>query len=199
MRKLAGPIMMAALLFAVHPEFVSANAYRETGKPVQVGKSEITVIPPRDWNRLDAKPGKYTEVWTLDGDQLNDVTFYGGVEAGSPLVKERDKKRAPLPKFTTSTLLVEIPELLEGTYRASKQIGEFTLTGSEPTQFLGHEGVSFTYNYTDRDELPRKGEARAVVIGKKLYMATFDAPRLHFFDDGLPAYRALVATAKLGR
>ncbi len=175
-----------------------ANAYREKGKVAEVADSGMTVTPPRDWNRLDAKPGKYTEVWTLDGEQLNDVTFYGGVEAGTPLVKERDKKRDPLPKFTASTLLIEVPELLEGTYRAYKQIGGFTLTGSKPDRFLGREGVNFTYEYTDRDDLPRKGEARAVLIGKKLYMVTFDAPRLHYFDRTLAEFRALADTAKLG-
>jgi hypothetical protein len=159
----------------------------------------MIVMPPRDWNRLDARPGKYAETWTLDGEQLNDVTFYGGVEAGKPLVKERDKKRAPLPKFTASTLLVEIPELLEGTYRAYKQIGNFKLTGSTRGTFLGREGVQFTFEYIDQDELPRKGEARAVIIGKRLYMVTFDAPRLHYFDKTLPDFRALADAARIGK
>ena len=178
---------------------VQANAYREAGKAVSVADSGVTVTPVRDWNRLDAKPGKHTEVWTLDGDQLNDVTFYGGIEPGAPLLKERDKKRAPLPKFTATTLLVELPELLEGTYRAYKQIGGFSLTGSQPGRFLGREGVHFTYEYTDTDELPRKGEARAVMIDKKLYMITFDAPRLHYFDRTLVDFRSLADSAKFGK
>lgn len=191
-------VIAALCVAAMSADAAHANAYREKGKTAQVGISGMTVTPLRDWNRLDAKPGKYTEVWTLDGEQLNDVTFYGGVEPGKPLVKERDKKRAPLPKFTASTLLIEVPELLEGTYRANKQIGGFTLTGSKPDRFLGREGVNFTYEYTDQDELPRKGEARAVLIGKKLYMVTFDAPRLHYFGKTLADFRALVETASLG-
>ena len=192
--------MLGALCFAAMTAGAAhANGYREKGKAAEVADSAMTVTPPRDWNRLSAKPGKYAEVWTLDGEQLNDVTFYGGVEPGKPLVKERDKKRDPLPKFTASTLLIEVPELLEGTYRADKQIGGFTLTGSKPGQFLGREGVSFTYDYTDQDDLPRKGEARAVLVDKKLYMVTFDAPRLHFFDKALPDFRALANTAKLSK
>lgn len=174
-----------------------ANAYREKGKMAEVADSGMTVTPPRDWNRLDQRPGKHAETWTLDGEQLNDVTFYGGVEPGSPLVKERHKKHAPLPKFRATTLLIEVPELLEGTYRAGKQIGGFTLTGSKPDRFLGQDGVNFTYEYTDVDKLPRKGEARAVLVGKKLYMVTFDAPRLHYFDRTLADFRALADTAKL--
>jgi hypothetical protein len=174
-----------------------ANAYREKGKTVKIGDAGISITPPRDWNRLEVKPGKFAETWTLDGEQLNDVTFFGGVTAGQPIVKERNKKHNPLPKFRAETLLIEIPELLEGTYRAYKGIGSFTLTSSTPQPFLGNDGVHFTYQYTDNDGLPRKGEARATVINKKLYMVTFDAPRLHYFDRTLPDFHALVDTANL--
>lgn len=183
-----------ALAFAAP---LQANAWREKAKPAQIGDTAFTVTPPRDWNRLDIRPGKHAETWTLDGDQLNDVTFYAGIAPGEPLVRERNRKRDPLPKFTSATLLAEVPELLEGTYRAYKQSGAFTLTGSTPEPFLGNPGVYFTYDYTDADLLPRKGEARATLIGGKLYMATFDAPRLHFFDDAVDDYRALIATATL--
>src|SRR3546814_15460108 len=95
--------------------------------------------------------------WTLDGEQLNDVTFFGGIEAGKPMVKERDRKRDPLPKFTSSTLLIEIPELLEGTYRTHKQIGAFRLLTTAPAKFLGQDGVSFPYDYVDSDLTVRGG------------------------------------------
>jgi hypothetical protein len=191
-------LMFGALCLAVlSAGAANANAYREKGKVAKIADSGMRVTPPRDWNRLDARPGKQAETWTLDGEQLNDVTFYSGIEAGKPLVREPDKKRQPLPKFTDATLLIEVPELLEGTYRAYKQIGGFSLTGSKPYLFLGQEGVHFTYEYTDRDDLPRKGEARAVLIEKRLYMISFDAPRLHYFDRTLPDFRALADTAKL--
>lgn len=176
----------------------AANDYRERGKPVQIVNSPLRVVPPRDWNRLSARPGKYAETWTLDGEQLNDLTFYVGVESGKPLVREGNKKRDPLPKFTSTTLLAEVPELLEGTYRTYKKIGAFKLVSTTPDRFLGRDGVRFAYEYTDSDDLPRKGEARAALIGGKLYMATFDAPRLHFFDTSVADFRALTDTAVLG-
>lgn len=192
-------ILGAICAIAISASAAHANAYGEKGKAVEVANSGMTVTPPRDWNRLDAKPGKYAEIWTLDGEQLNEVTFYGGVEPGKPLVKERHKKRDPLPKFAATTLLVEVPELLEGTYRAGKQIGSFVFTGSNPDRFLGREGVRFTYEYTDEDNLPRKGEARAVIAAGKLYMVAFDAPRLHYFERTLADFRALAESAKLAK
>ena len=175
----------------------NAHKLREQGQSVKVADSEMSITPPRDWNRLSGNSGKSTETWTLDGEQLNNVTFYGGIEAGKPLIRERHKKKDPLPKFTESTLQVEIPELLEGTYRTDKGIGAFEVVAIEPSQFLGRAGVMFSYKYTDADELVRKGEARGTVIGRKLYMITFDAPRLHYFDRALGDFRKLADNATL--
>ena len=186
-----------ACLISLCPVQVSAHSYREAGKSVKVSGSALSVKPPRDWNKLSAKPGKYAETWALDGEQLNDVTFFNGVEPGNPLVKERNKKNEPLPKFTADLLAIEIPELLEKTYRTYKKIGGFSLTNSQPQRLLGREGIVFSYDYTDQDELPRKGEARAVIISKKLYMITFEAPRLHYFERTIEDFRALADTAAL--
>src|SRR3546814_9679415 len=110
------------------------------------------------------------------------------------MVKERDRKRDPLPKFTSSTLLIEIPELLEGTYRTHKQIGAFRLLTTEPAKFLGQDGVSFTYEYVDADLLTRRGDARAAIIAGKLYMLTFDAPRLRS-EEHKSALQSLMRTS----
>lgn len=172
-----------------------ANGYRAKNVTVEVAKSDLKVTPLRDWNSLSIRPGKKAETWTLDGEQLNDVTFYGGIAPGEALIRETNKKHKPLPKFTRETLLVEIPELLEGTYRTEKGIGSFMITSSNPDRFIGRDGIRFTYEFVDADNLPRKGEARATVINGLLYMSTFDAPRLHYFDATLADFRALTDSA----
>ena len=193
-----GRLLAAAICAAlVTSGSAQANDYREKGKTAAVAGSTMSVTPARDWNKLSAKPGKRAETWTLDGEQLNDVTFYGGILPGEPLVRERSKKHQPLPRFTSSTLLAEVPELLEGTYRAGRQIGPFSVTSSAPDKFLGRAGIRFSYEYTDADLLPRMGEARAAVVEGKLYMVTYDAPRLHFFARSLGDYHALADTIRL--
>lgn len=191
-------VILAAIPLLLLTTTADAHKLREKGVKVTVAESTVSVIPSRDWNRLSGKIGKNVESWTIDGGQLNDVTFYGGIAPGNPLVKERSKKKEPLPKFTSATLLVELPELLETTYRAYKKIGTFAVTSTEPANFLGQEGVRFTYTYTDADELTRKGEARAAIIKSSLYMITFDAPRLHYFDRTIGDYHALIESAKFG-
>ncbi len=175
----------------------SANGFREQGKVAIVAKSGMTITPPRDWNQLSMRPGKKAETWTLDGELLNDVTFYGGIAPNEPLIREVSKKRDPLPKVNKNMLLVDIPELLERTYRTSKNIGIFKVTSSKPQPFMGSEGILFTYDYVDGDELTRRGEAIATLKNGALYMISFDAPRIHYFEKNINDYRSLVTTAKL--
>lgn len=188
---------LAAISLLAFTPLAHAHKLHEKGATVAVANSAVSVIPSRDWNQLNARIGKNTETWTLDGEQLNEVTFYGGIAAGMPLVKERNKKRDPLPKFTTETLLVEVPELLERTYRTYKDIGTFQLISTKPGTLLGKDGVFFTYEYSDADELTRKGEARAAIVNGKLYMVTFDAPRLNYFSKVVGDFRVLADTAVL--
>lgn len=193
--KFAFGLALAPALLIAAP--AAAHKLRQGGVAVPVAASTLTVTPLRDWNQLSGTIGKNTESWTLDGGQLNDVTFYGGIPAGKPLVKERNKKHQPLPKFTRETLLIEVPELLERTYRTYKELAAFRLLSTDPAPFLGTEGVIFRYEFTDRDELTRTGEARAAIVGGKLYMITFDAPRLNFYARSAADFHALADSARL--
>ncbi|MDP1028459.1 hypothetical protein Q5H91_14650 [Sphingomonas sp. KR1UV-12] len=190
-------LLALALSAAVTVPGFAANAFRERGKASTIADSLLTITPTRDWNRLGISPGKKTEVWTLDGEELNDVTFFAGIEPGKPLIREVSKKRKPLPKFTRDTLLVDIPELLEGTYRASRNIATFTVSGARPDRFLDRDGIRFTFDYVDEDNLPRRGEGRASLVDGLLYMATFSAPRLYYHDRTLADFHALTDAARL--
>lgn len=189
----------ALALVAVATLSVPADAHKlaEKGKPVTVADSTLSITPTRDWNRLSGKVGKHAEAWTLDGEQLDEVTFYAAIAPGEPLLRERSKKKEPLPKFRKDMLLAEVPELLERTYRTGKDARDFQLSGATPGTFLGRDGVTFSYLVTDADGLTRKGEARAAIVDGKLYMVTFDAPRLHYFDLLADDARALMASATL--
>lgn len=188
-------IAAGALALACTSMPAEAHKLREKAQTVQVAEG-FSVTPTRDWNRLNGNRGKATETWTLDGDQLNELTFYGGIEAGRSLLRERSKNTDPLPKFEANTLVVEVPELLEGTYRTSRGTSDFAVTGLEPGRFLGTDGVAFTYQYVDGERLVRKGEARAAIIGGKLFMITFEAPRLHYFDQGVGEFRKISDSAR---
>ncbi|HEX8484393.1 hypothetical protein [Sphingomonas sp.] len=176
----------------------AGNSLIAAGTRVAVAKSALTVAPPSEWNKLGARPGRNSETWTIDGDALNDLTFYGGIPAGKTLFREVDKKNRPLPRVSATMLITDVPVLVENSYRIALNTPLFTLDAMEPALFAGRAGLRFTYSYTrPGEDLPRKGEGRTAIIDGKLYMMTFEAPRLHYFDRSVDQFRKVADTARL--
>ncbi len=173
--------------------------YMPKGKTVAVGKSELSVTPPMDWNKLGPRIGRNAESWTLDGLSLNDVTFYGGIADNQTLFREVDKKNRPLPRFSATMLMTDIADLLEGSYRVAQGTPLFEITAIEPATFAGQAGFRFTYNFTAvGDEVKRKGEAIGAIVNKRLFLATYEAPATYYFAKNQESFRALTASAILG-
>lgn len=169
------------------------------GTAQPIGKLGLNVTPPNDWNRLGSKIGRNAESWTLDGLSLNDLSFYAGIEDGRALFREVDKKNRPLPKFSSKMLLPDIVQMFEGSYRVAAGTSLFSIGIVEPTSFAGHPGVRFAYSFIQQDEeVKRNGEATGAIINGKLYLITFEAPSIYYFDRDIDAYRRLVASAKVG-
>ena len=194
MNKLKVALVGAALIAAPAWAYKLAPA----GKPVAVAKSPMTVQPPIDWNRMNSRPGRNAEAWTLDGMPLNEVTFYGGIDQDQTLFKEVAKKEKPLPRFSRTMLAPDIAQMFEASYRLAGGSTLFQIDGIEPAKFAGEPGFRFSYSFTlQTDEVRRRGEAAGAVIGGKLYMITYEAPAIHYYDRNLAHYRALVGTAKV--
>lgn len=169
------------------------------GTTQPVGKLGLRVTPPNDWNRLGSKIGRNAESWTLDGMSLNELTFYAGIEEGRALFREVDKKNRPLPKFSGKMLAPDIVALFEGSYRIAAGTALFEIGNVEPAKFAGQPGVRFTYSFVQQgEEVRRNGEATGAIVGGKLYLVSFEAPVIHYFDRDVANYRKLVETAKVG-
>ncbi len=169
------------------------------GTAQTVGKLGLSVTPPNDWNRLGAKIGRNAESWTIDGLSLNDLSFYAGIEDGRSLFREVDKKNRPLPKFSASMLPPDIVSLFEGSYRVAAGTSLFEIGAVEPIVFAGKPGVRFAYSFVQQgEEVRRKGEAVGAIINGKLYLVTFEAPAIYYFDRDVARYRTLVGTARIG-
>ncbi len=169
------------------------------GKPVAVAKSGLTVTPARQWNKLGPRIGRLAESWTLDGLPLNDLTFYGGIANDTTIFREVNKRDRPLPRFSSSMLLPDIAQLFEGSYRVALGTSLMSIDSIEPSQFAGTSGFKFTYSFAIQDEeVRRKGEAYGAIVGGKLYMMTFEAPVIHYFDRDIASFRSLAATARIG-
>lgn len=198
LRNAASALIVSAVLMCGTPAS-AGNKLIVQGQAVAVAKSALTILPDREWNKMGARPGRNSETWTLDGDGLNDVTFYGGIESDRTLFREVSKRTKPLPRFSATMLLTDIPALLENSYRIALPTPLMTIESVAPCTFIGAKGVTFTYSFTRPDEeVRRKGEGYAAIIAGKLYMATFEAPDIYYYDRDIAGFRSLVASARIG-
>jgi len=167
-------------------------------QPITVAKSSLTVKPTNDWNRWSRRPSKKGELWTLDGLNLNELTFFAGVVSGEALYKERNKKDKPLPKFDPKMLAPDIVQMFEASNRIILETSLFEIDSVEPAKLGGHDGVHFTYHYTiQADEVRRKGDARAAIVDGKLYLINFVAPAIHYYDASIAEVRAIMDNASI--
>jgi len=196
--KLSGGLL--ALLFVLPAAASAGNTLIAPNTAVAVAKSSLTVTPDREWNKMGRRPGRNAETWTFDGEQLNDLTFYGGIAAETALFREVSKKDKPLPRFKSTMLITDIPSLVESSYRIAANVGVITIDQIEPTTFAGYQGIRFVYDFTPpNDEVHRKGEGHAAIVDGRLYMITFEAPALHFFDASIAPARAVIASAAFAK
>ncbi|RIV87660.1 hypothetical protein [Aurantiacibacter zhengii] len=195
MRKF-GLLIAAALLIA--PGSAMAHRLIDANEAVTVARSDLAVVPQIEWNRISQRPGSNAERWTLDGELLNDVLFFGEVASGDTLFREVNRRETPLPQFASDMLLVDLPDFVESSLRIAKGASTFTTTSVEPTQFLGQGGVRFEFETLGSDDLRRKGIAVATIIDGELFMMLYEAPSLYFFDRNRADFEQLVASAHLG-
>ncbi|MEG3124749.1 hypothetical protein [Sphingomonas sp. GB1N7] len=197
MMKKFGLALAAFAMMSAAP-VLAGNKLIPQGMKVAVAKSGLTITPDREWNKMGARPGRSSETWTIDGDGLNDVTFYGGIENDKTLFREVNKRAKPLPRFASNMLLTDIPALFENSYSIALDTQLMKIDSVQPTMFLGAKGIKFSFTFSRlNEEVRRKGEASAAIIDGKLYMITFEAPDVYYFERDVPAYRAVVASATI--
>ena len=168
----------------------------DDGEARKVARSELVVTPSEEWNRATQRPTKRSEVWTKDGQKLNDLGFYMAIRKGEPLFKETNKKRNPLPKFDPAMLPTDVVEWFEDTANIVLGGSLFAIGEVRPATLAGYPGGHFEYSYTAGDNLERKGEVRFAVIDERLYMITFDAPALHYFEHDIAEVRRMMDSAR---
>lgn len=198
MKRMSKLALMGMVIGLVGTPALAGYKLVSKGVPVAVAKSTLTVTPSVDWNRLGARPGRNAESWTLDGLTLNDLTFYSGIANDTTLFRDAKKKTAPLPRFSSTMLAPDIAQLFESSYRVSIGTSLMSIDGVEPATFAGKPGFHFTYTFVIQgEEVRRKGEATGAVIGGKLYLITFEAPVIHYFDATRDAAKIVVDSAKI--
>jgi hypothetical protein len=193
-------IALVALMAAALPAAPAVAGWKLAKKSAvtAVARGSLAVTPAEGWNRWSARPIKKSEVWTLDGVALNELYFVSGLIPGETLYRDIAKKDHPLPKMVAGMQLTDIPDFVESSMRVALKTSVFRVTNVEPVRFAGRDGVRFAYEYAVEDSpLIRKGVASGTVAGNQLYLITFTAPGVFYFDRDRSKAEAVMASAKL--
>lgn len=160
----------------------------------------MRVTPTMRWNRTPRSVydvGR-EENWTQHGLPLDNLTFIGGLENGRPLVRwQRRSDIRQVPNFRADMTPPELASMIESYYRIRAGSLTFTMTGLQPRTFLGQPGFQFDYEHLGGNELTRQGRVVGTIIGQRLYMVLFDAPKSHFFPAILPEVERIIESARL--
>jgi hypothetical protein len=161
----------------------------------------MIVIPTVRWNKAPRGPSdiQREENWTLNGPLLDGLTFIGGLENDKRIVQQRRKADRKVPNFRSDMNPTEIAAMIESFYRIRAGSSRFEMTGLQPRDFAGRPGFQFDFAHLGGDEVWRRGRAVGAVVDGRLYLALFDAARMHYFDAGLPEFERIVESARIRR
>lgn len=174
--------------------------YAVNVKRVSVGNGNMSVVPPRPWNRhrpLLFEDIPAVEDWTLNGPLLDGVTFITGLRNGKSMIRQRRTADQQVPVFRSNMTAPEIAAMLESLYRVRGGTVDFRTLSIQPRPFLGTNGFQFDYERLSDDELWQKGRVVGAVVGGELYLIMYDAARSHYYDAALPDFEAIAASAQL--
>ena len=177
-----------------YSEYAPVNVRR-----VSVGNGNMSVVPPRPWNRHRAilfEDVPAVEDWTLNGPLLDGISFVSGMNNNRELIRQRRTANQQVPRFRSDMTPPEIAAMLESLYRVKGGAVDLKTLSLQPRPFLGANGFQWDYEHLDSDELWRRGRAVGAVIDGKLYMILFDAARSHYYDAVLPDFESIVASAQ---
>jgi hypothetical protein len=134
-----------------------------------------TVEPQIPWSA--AKSGKY-EIWTVDGELLQQIQFVSGVDNGEPLF--RGKGEHEKQSFKKSMSVSEIVELvMDG--MAVEGDRKLEAKNLKPFPFGGKPGFRFELYFVTQNGLENAGLVVGSVIRDKLYLIKYTGARAHYF------------------
>lgn len=174
----------------------------QPARTVNVGNGAMSVVSPRAWNRT-SRSGfadiRYVEDWTLNGPNLDGISFVTGLPDDKRIIRQERKADRQVPKFRSNMTAPEVASMIETLYRVEGGAVDWKPLGLAPRTFLESPGFQYDYEHLDSDELWRKGRTVGAVIDGKLWLIMFDAARSHYYPAALPDFEAMVASARRRR
>jgi hypothetical protein len=136
-----------------------------------------TVDSPVAWDR--STEGK-SEMWTVDGLDLQRLTFVNGLADGDALFEAEGDNAENPPRFHSNMSPVEIKELIEAGFRASgaHQLETYDF---RPEMFGSLPGYRFEFSYTLASGLENEGTVIGANKDGKLYLIVYTGTRFYYY------------------
>jgi len=169
--------------------------------PQPVAKDAFTVSPSQNWNRIPktANVIAIEESWTKNGPMLDSISFVGGLAEGQALIVQKKKDDQQVPPFRSDMSPNDLVSMTESYYRVRGGVTVFNVTGVEPAQFLGSNGVKFDFDYVGSDSFPKKGRCFMAVVGGKLYLMKLEGAASHYFASSSTEFDSMAKSAMLAK
>jgi hypothetical protein len=164
----------------------------------RIAASRLRVNPGIPWNRVPFGDDqqKWETVWTQNGPLLDMLSLVGGLPEGKTIIQTYQDDVVEVPAFRSDMSAENLIAMLKASYGA-RGITTFDVEPAMPAQFLGGDGVRFSFRYTPQEGASRKGVCVMRTVNKKFYALTLDAESTHYFGALLPEFEKLVVSATL--
>ncbi|WP_416896956.1 MAG: hypothetical protein ACMVY4_15770 [Minwuia sp.] len=193
-RRLLLPLLLLALASCTTYSAINTGDRHEMGDGMSV-----QVIG--EWSAINAAAVGLRDadaMWTVDGLSLNRLVFYGGLEDGEHFVstgqEDQDRTR---PVFRSTMSETAVMELVEASFAKSRGVVRAEASRLRPHPFLGRNGFAFEVDLINSEQVELRTHVTGAVVGGKLYLIYFAAPKLHFFDKDSATVNAIINSARL--
>jgi hypothetical protein len=149
--------------------------------PVGPGRVDIAgaymVDSPIAWDK--SSDGK-SEMWTVDGLDLQRLTFVNGLADGDALFEAEGDKAKTMPRFHGTMTPLEIKELIEAGLRVSgaHQLETYDFRSE---MFGSLPGFRFDFSYTLESGLENEGTLIGANKDGMLYLIIYTGTRFYYY------------------
>jgi hypothetical protein len=160
-------------------------------------RERLVVTVDKPWNQFERGLGDDTPTWTQDGITVDSLRFYVGLKDGALLAPTPSEPKGQKPLAFKATMQTnEVVALFEGLY--SRGGSTFVLDRLGPTPFAGGAGFRFEFSSIRKeDDVRLRGIGWGTVRNGELFVVTYTAPRLAFFERHVGSAEAIAKSARI--
>jgi len=179
---------LAMALLAGCAQYVAVDP----GKAREIG-GVFRVDPQVGWSAF--KQGN-REVWTVNGSNLEAVSFVTKIEDGEPLAASTVGKKDDAPTYRAGMRAPDVVDFFQATLMWM-EYSQIETTDLRPTAIGEATGFRFDYSAFNGNGLAKRGIVVGLIDAKDgLSLIVYEAAAEHYFDEYLDEAEGVLASAR---